>query len=117
MRQELPRTLQVVANVLRLRLQRLRDDARGVLVAMATELGPEYLPFTIEVLRSALPDRGFTAHVLGYTLHSVLEGVAPAAAEQPGCIDDCLPMILPIIEVRACLRSFGGWFSVVFFIV
>jgi len=100
MRLELPRTLQLVANLLKLRLQRLRDDARAVLVDMSTELGPEYLPFTIEVLRSALPERGFTAHVLGYTLHAVLEGVAPAAAEEPGSIDDCLPMILPIIEVR-----------------
>lgn len=100
MRAELPRTLQTVANLLKLRLQRLRDDARTVLVAMATDLGPEYLPFTLEVLRSALPDRGYTAHVLGYTVHAVLEGVAPKAREEPGSIDDCLPMILPVIEVR-----------------
>jgi U3 small nucleolar RNA-associated protein 20 len=98
MRSELPRTLQSVANLLKLRLQRLRDDARGVLVAMASDLGPEYLPFTLEVLRSALPDRGYTAHILGYTVHAVLEAVAFAAAQEPGSLDDCLPMILPVIE-------------------
>ncbi|KAL4521880.1 hypothetical protein Ndes2526B_g01987 [Nannochloris sp. 'desiccata'] len=98
MRSELPRTLQSVANLLKLRLQRLRDDARAVLVAMASDLGPEYLPFTLEVLRSALPDRGYTAHILGYTVHAVLEAVASAAAQEPGSLDDCLPMILPVIE-------------------
>ena len=99
MRAELPRTLQSVANLLKLRLQRFRDDARAVLVAMATDLGPEYFPFTLEVLRSALPDRGYTAHILGYTVHAVLEGVAPKVAAEPGSIDDCLPMIIPVVEV------------------
>ena len=101
MRAELPRTLQSVANLLKLRLQRLRDDARTVLVAMATDLGPEYFPFTLEGLRSALPPYGYTAHVLGYTVHSVLQGVAPKLSAEPGSIDDCLPMILPVIEVRS----------------
>ena len=98
MRLELPRTLQTVANLLRLRLQRLRDDARSVLVAMAKDLGPEYLQFTIEVLRSALPDRGFTAHVLGYTVHAVMDGIAPMARHDPTAIDDCLLMVLPMID-------------------
>ena len=42
---------------------------------MAAELGPDYLPFVLDVLQSALPMRGYTAHVLGFTLHSVLAGV------------------------------------------
>jgi U3 small nucleolar RNA-associated protein 20 len=49
-----------------------RDDARTVLVAMVAELGPKYLHFAIDTLRSALPQRGYMGHVLGYTLHSVL---------------------------------------------
>lgn len=40
---ELPRALQAVANLLRQRLQRVRDDARTVLVAMSIELGPPYV--------------------------------------------------------------------------
>ena len=42
---------------------------------MTKELGPEYLPFVLDVLESALPPRGYMAHVLGYTLHAVLAGV------------------------------------------
>lgn len=49
-----------------------RDDARTVLVAMVAELGPQYLPFAITVLRSALPAKGYMGHVLGFTLHAVL---------------------------------------------
>ncbi len=52
-----------------------RDDARTVLVAMARELGPAYLPFICEVLAAALPARGYTAHVLGHTVHAVVEGM------------------------------------------
>ena len=98
MRQELPRTIQIVANLLRLRLQRLRDDARAVMVAMAVDLGPEYISFFIEVLQASLPDRGFTAHVLGYTVHAVIEGVSEEAATKPGSLDDILDLVLPIIE-------------------
>lgn len=55
-----------------------RDDARTVLVAMARELGPQYLPFVCEVLAAALPARGYTAHVLGHTVHAVVEGLSKA---------------------------------------
>ncbi len=42
---------------------------------MARELGPTYLPFICEVLAAALPARGYTAHVLGHTVHAVVEGM------------------------------------------
>ena len=68
-----------------------RDDARTVLVAMVAELGPEYLPFAITVLRSALPARGYMGHVLGFTLHAVLAALvqvcsapAPLAGQHKG---------------------------------
>ncbi|GIL90429.1 hypothetical protein Vretifemale_18038, partial [Volvox reticuliferus] len=97
---ELPRALQGVANLLRSRIQRVRDDARAVLVSMMAELGPRYLPYACHVLRASLPDRGFTAHVIGYTLHAVLEAVvkvshgesaaaaAAAAVAEPAGGDD-----------------------------
>ena len=97
-RQELPKVLQTVCNLLKLRLQRLRDEARDVLSDMTKELGPMYLPFVIQVLKSSLPSRGFTAHVLGYTFHQVLQSVAPAARENPGCLDCCIDQALEIIE-------------------
>eukprot|EP00887_Chlorella_sp_A99_P000887 scaffold5.g887.t1 len=95
-RAELPRTLQTVANLLKSRLQRVRDDARAVLVAMLKELGPHYVPFACDCLQSACPQQGYTAHVLGYTLHAVLEGVAAVVA--PGSLDDSLALILPLME-------------------
>ena len=52
-----------------------RDDARTVLVAMARELGPSYMPFLCEVLSAALPDKGYTAHVLGHTVHALVEAM------------------------------------------
>ena len=68
-----------------------RDDARTVLVAMVAELGPEYLPFAITVLRSALPAKGYMGHVLGFTLHAVLAALVQVrragvcAACRAGC--------------------------------
>jgi hypothetical protein len=44
-RRELPRALQGVANLLASRAQRVRDDARAVLLDMAVELGPDYMPY------------------------------------------------------------------------
>jgi hypothetical protein len=44
-RRELPRALQSVANLLASRAQRVRDDARAVLLEMAVELGPPYMPY------------------------------------------------------------------------
>lgn len=63
-----------------------RDDARNVLVAMMAELGMPYLYFAIQSLHNACPARGYTAHVLGYTLHAILETlskVCPAPAPAP----------------------------------
>ena len=40
------------------------------------ELGVSYLYFAIQVLQNACPAKGYTAHVLGYTLHAILEAVS-----------------------------------------
>lgn len=42
---------------------------------MARELGPSYMPFLCEVLSAALPDKGYTAHVLGHTVHALVEAM------------------------------------------
>ena len=43
---------------------------------MMAELGAQYLYFAIQVLHNACPAKGYTAHVLGYTLHAILETVS-----------------------------------------
>lgn len=50
-RMELPKVLQGICNLLADRQQRVRDDARHVLVAVAKELGPGYMPYICTVLR------------------------------------------------------------------
>lgn len=81
-RWQLPKVLQTVANLLASRMQGVRDDARAVLVKLVRALGPAYMPFVCDTLAFALPAKGFTAHVLGYTLHACLRelvdmGTAP----------------------------------------
>eukprot|EP00803_Ostreobium_quekettii_P010225 evm.model.scf_622.2 EVM.evm.TU.scf_622.2 scf_622:22710-43215(-) len=90
--------LQKVANLLRARHQGIRDDARRVLVGMARELGARCTSSVLKVLVSALPDRGYTVHVLGHTLHAVLSAVAGTA--EPGDIDDAVNIILPVVDAE-----------------
>lgn len=97
MRDQLPKVLQVVCNLLRARLQRIRDDARQVLIGLATELGDAYLMYVLHVLKSSLPMRGFTAHVLGYTTYFVLEGL-DAAGSLRIADDGLVTVVLSIVE-------------------
>lgn len=43
---------------------------------MVAELGVGYLTYAAEVLQGALPDKGYTAQVRGYTLHALLDALA-----------------------------------------
>ena len=49
-----------------------------MLAAMVAELGPVYLPFVLDVLESALPAKGYMGHILGYSMHFLLEALAKA---------------------------------------
>ena len=60
-----------------------RDDARNVLVAMMAEIGVKYLYYAIQTLHNACPAKGYTAHVLGYTLHSILHVLAQVHTTSP----------------------------------
>lgn len=80
---QLPKVLQTVANLLAERQQHVRDDAREVLMCLVRTLGAPYMPFICDVLHLALPSRGFTAHVLGFTLHACLAELAAHGAK-PG---------------------------------
>ena len=110
-RNELPKILQTVCNLLKSRLQRIRDDARSVLGEMARELGPLYLAYVIQVLKTSLPSRGYMAHVIGYTLHDVLQAVVSSLKYQEprsvsSALDACLPIMVPMIEVSLLTIEF-----------
>jgi hypothetical protein len=49
------------------------------------------------VLRACLPDRGFTAHVIGFTVAAVLAALN-SRCEVHGHLDSSVPLILPLIE-------------------
>lgn len=71
---ELHRHLGRAAEKLRSRLQGTRDAARSALVLAAGELGQSHLPSLVSLLQSVLR-QGFQSHVLGYTVHAMLERV------------------------------------------
>lgn len=58
---------------------------------------PSAYVVVLSVLRAVLPDKGFTAHVLGYTAAGLLEAHVKAGVE-PGQLDDSLELLLPTIE-------------------
>eukprot|EP00043_Microstomoeca_roanoka_P029811 m.23286 g.23286 ORF g.23286 m.23286 type:complete len:3006 (-) comp9475_c0_seq1:215-9232(-) len=83
----LPRTIGKVANVLQDRMDSVRLEARSTIVSIADALGPEFFDFILSALRTSLK-RGYQLHVLGYTVHSVMERLVPQLV--PGDMDDAL---------------------------
>lgn len=71
LRFELPRTLQHVVKLLQSKKEEIREQARKVVVEVTQFLGPLYLGFLVDTLRSNLT-KGFMIHVLGLTLYEVL---------------------------------------------
>ncbi|GMH39887.1 hypothetical protein BSKO_07791 [Bryopsis sp. KO-2023] len=95
---EMRGALQRVANILKHRRQAFREDARAVFIGMAKELGSKYLEMLMIVLKAALPEKGFSVHVLGFTMHAVLEAVAESTAA--GDADAVVNLVLPIIDAE-----------------
>lgn len=108
--QELPSVLQSVCNVLKSRNQEVRNKTRKVLTGITLELGPSYLPYMIEVIAASL-SKGYQIHVLGYTLHSLLEcfvvstkkngkdkSTSASSHTMKGAFDESLSTLLPLLE-------------------
>lgn len=53
--------------------------------------------FVCSVLRAVLPDKGFTAHVLGFTAAALLEAHVCAGVDA-GQLDESLELLLPTLE-------------------
>jgi hypothetical protein len=58
---------------------------------------PPIPPHHPSVLRACLPDKGFTAHVIGFTVAAVLAALN-TRCEVHGHLDSSVPLILPLIE-------------------
>lgn len=75
------------------------------------ELGPDYLHFAIDTLRSARPQRGYMGHVLGYTVNAVLGALMKVPTCTRCCIASChlssalrLAVTSPVFTVKAIQR-------------
>ena len=75
---------------------------QSVTHARAPSPAPHALPCPV----AACPPKGYTAHILGYTVHAVVEAVTKVGA--PGCLDDSLLMIMPLMEVGGGGRGWVG---------
>ena len=75
MHTKLPNLMNKVTFALRARSQERRDEARDTLAKLGTTLGVTYLPYFVTSLRAAL-NEGYQLHVLGYSLHSLLQSMA-----------------------------------------
>ena len=97
---QLPKVLITLCNIMTSHLQTTRDATRSTLVNIAVMLGPEKLSYIVSELQTALK-RGYQLHILGYTLHSILDGLVPTI--KPGLIDDCLK---PMVDI--CINDIFG---------
>ena len=91
---ELPRLLTTVAQILRSRSQEIRDATRDTLVKISAILGSKYFLFVVKELSGAL-QRGYQLHILGYSLHALLQNFLPTT--EVGEIDNCVTKIVEIL--------------------
>eukprot|EP00051_Salpingoeca_urceolata_P018873 m.268959 g.268959 ORF g.268959 m.268959 type:complete len:2685 (-) comp19297_c0_seq5:68-8122(-) len=91
---KLPQLVTKMLVPLRDRMQSVRDATRASLIEITKLVGAHYVPFIIKELRAGLR-RGYQLHVLGYTVHAVIEALQPTAAV--GSLDDCVPDVLAVI--------------------
>ena len=102
---DIHRVLGKMANCLRSRAQGVRDSARAALASASAGLGAAHLPSIVSLLTTRL-DRGFMTHVLGATLHSILDatiGVEDGA--DPEDVDDALEEIVPVLDADVFGRA------------
>eukprot|EP00210_Caulerpa_lentillifera_P001431 g1373.t1 len=78
------------------RVQHLRDEARTVFISVAQSLGSGHLQSCVSSLMSALPMKGYSAHVLDFTLNSLIEKITQEeldASEIDGIVESVLSVI------------------------
>ena len=81
------------SQALRSHARDVRDVARDTLKKISISLGPSYFPMILKEMRSVL-QRGYQVHILGYTVHSLLE-----AGEElfvSGDMNKCIDVIMEV---------------------
>eukprot|EP00912_Choanoflagellata_sp_UC4_P002178 UC4_evm2s1377 len=88
MERHLAPLLTKICQILRVRLESARITARSVLMKICVMIGSFYLPFVVKELKAALT-RGYQLHVLGYTVHAIINNMATADSGSGFC-DQCI---------------------------
>ncbi|EGW31357.1 uncharacterized protein SPAPADRAFT_154380 [Spathaspora passalidarum NRRL Y-27907] len=91
---ELPKILTNTCQVMRSRSEELRDAIRKTLGKIATTLGPDYLPFIVKELKTAL-SRGSQIHVLSFSVHYLLQCIASSLIH--GSLNEAIDLLMEII--------------------
>jgi len=84
------------AEKLRSREQKARENARNALVLAAGELDTSQLRSLVSLLRAVL-QRGFQLHVLGYTVHAMLQRVIGSSTDIEGALDGLVADVAPVL--------------------
>ncbi|XP_071533546.1 small subunit processome component 20 homolog [Panulirus ornatus] len=87
--------LMKIITFLKSKAQSIRVESRNMLVKIMGELGGEYLPWLVRDLQSILTS-GFQAHVLVYTLHSVLSNLRSVLTSEH--VDACMAQMVDICK-------------------
>ncbi|ODV79040.1 uncharacterized protein CANTADRAFT_26116 [Suhomyces tanzawaensis NRRL Y-17324] len=91
---ELPSILTSTCQVMRSRSEELRDAIRKTLCKILRILGPLYLKFILQELKTAL-SRGSQIHVLSFTVHHLLASISDSL--KFGDLNDSLSLIIDIV--------------------
>ncbi|GAB1607823.1 small subunit processome component 20 homolog [Argonauta hians] len=91
----LPKVILRICEFLRSRVLDIRKASRDTLTKISTVIGPRYLPCLVYELRSAL-SRGYQLHILGFTLHSVLN--AMVGQMKTGDLNSCCKSLIEIFN-------------------
>ncbi|KAJ1920636.1 U3 snoRNP protein [Mycoemilia scoparia] len=100
LRLQLPGLLTTLCSLLRSRMLSTREAARETLLKVITLLGCDFVGFIVKEMRSVLK-RGYQRHILGYTLHSILNHIKDKI--DVGSLDYTLDLMLDIV----CEDIFG----------
>lgn len=82
-----------MSQALRSHARDVRDIARDTLKRICQSLSAAYFPMVVKEMRSVLL-RGYQLHVLGYTLHSLLESIQDMLVA--GDLDNCVEAMMEV---------------------
>ncbi|XP_060101236.1 small subunit processome component 20 homolog [Heteronotia binoei] len=96
MEENLPSIVLKVCSLLRNRAQEIRDIARNTLMKMMEALGAHYFQYVLKEMQSILV-HGYQVHVLTFTVHLLLKGLASNRLHV-GDLDPCLDLMIEIFN-------------------